>query len=125
MLKQSLYWALSAAGVLLIVGGLLFFSDPVNRRVYNDSSGSISEGSFLGASIDHSSEEATERLTGVGLDFDYVKQGGRCFYKDYPSDQSIHVFRDSTWRKGTVCLVVDRAGSVKAIEWWFGFWWAP
>lgn len=125
MLKKSLYGAFSVLVVLLTVGIALFFFDPINRRIYNDSSGSISEGSFLGASIGHSSEIAVRRLTSMGLELDYIKKGGRCFYEDYSSDNDIFVLRDDSWRKGTVCLVVDRAGSVKTIEWWFGFWWAP
>ena len=102
---------------LLALSAAAFFAQERNRILLRGS-GVRADEVVLGVSIGASRGQAIAELTSRGYQHYETTSGGKCLYRSYDADVQLDVFRDRSWRRGTIC-VASQGRRIKEIQWWF------
>jgi len=107
-----------ASLAVVVVGGIAFAADEDNANALASSAGFIREGSKFGIRVgDHiSAADWNARQHHFQL---YSRDDLQtCLSQEYPATEAIVVYKDDSWRRGTVCVAFNRrSGKIAAVEW--------
>jgi len=110
---------------VLITGAYLFFSNDRNKHAFS-SKGSIQQGTIFGVHIGDTRPIADEYLNNIGyltlnpspMTIRGVSTRNHCYSKEIPNNLTPVMYRDGSWRRGSLCVVYDE-GRVSEINWWY------
>lgn len=108
-------WGAVAAALL---GLALFVSPPLNRLVLTSPTGQTPPTSFPVDVIGQDFQSARDALEGAGIHYSRESTSDRCANVEVSDDHQAFLFRDTSWRRGVVCLIVQD-GVVESAAWWF------
>lgn len=94
--------------------------DPITRLSILNPKGHIKEGKFIDIYIGESSRSAHEKLMKRGLKLIDRSPGKFCMGVAYPTQASVELFADHSFRRGTICIASVN-GRVREINWFYHF----
>lgn len=107
------------AGLALIALTVWVLSDEFNLRAITGSAGATRAQAALGLPIGMPAAQAAARLEDKGLvEFQDDTPAVPCLNGVYAADETVRLFADDSWRRGTVCLA-SREGRISQIVWRF------
>jgi hypothetical protein len=80
--------------------------------------GSIYTGEKFGVNIGEDIEKADTTVQSSGWKYSERQLGGKCVRHSYSAGQSMYVYYDKSWRRGTLYLI-SRLGKIQSLEWYF------
>ena len=109
--------------VLCITGVSLFLSNERNRHAFA-SKGSIQEGAMFGISVGDTRLTVDKFLQKRGYSIEKTEEmkidgmftRNHCYSKRLPDNLTPSIYRDNSWRRGSLCVVYDD-GKVAEIHW--------
>ena len=126
-MRRSLRVILILLFTVLIVIGLIWFIyvlGPLeNRLALNSDAGYISSGEKFDVIIGAKRGDVRRRLAKHYFRLAETEepfppnQNKMCLGHEYPKYYSIEVYRDESWRRGTLCVVYDSSETVSYLEW--------
>lgn len=87
------------------------------------SRGAIDSGQRFGIQIGEPISDATSHLEAKGIERVDIGDRKRCHSHSNPNATDVRLFRDDSWRSGTICVFADESGVIR-ISWWYN-WAAP
>jgi len=107
-----------AISILMVT--IFIFADPRNFVVFSPT-GSIKVGDRFGVHIGQDEIYADKRLTALHKVKLYSNSdGGRCLSKEYSQEYRVKAYSDSSWRHGTICIII-KSNLIREISWEYGF----
>lgn len=109
---------LVATGAVIVLGSV-FLSNDLNRTALAGGTGDVAAGGALGLSVGMPATEAEARLTAHGLKVvpDETPEAP-CLGRTYKPDETVRIFADDSWRRGTICLA-SQNDRLSRIVWYF------
>jgi len=103
--------------VLWILAVLEVATNASARAVLFRPNAIVEVGDGFGVSIGSARSDALDGLRRA-LRHAETKSGGTCLFREFSDEYVLDVFRDDTWRRGTVCIA-SRDDVVVAVVWMF------
>lgn len=108
-------------GVLALVGvGILsavFLADERNQQALFQPEGEVTSGVKFGASIGDPREVVRRALEEKGFKFVLTEDAGTCGKTNSSTGEYLDLFRDFSWRRGGLCVLVSSVGATKVLGW--------
>jgi hypothetical protein len=108
-------------GILALFGvGILsavFLADERNLQAVFQPRGEVTSGIKFGASIGTPREATRRALEEKGFEFVLTEGDGMCGQTNSSSGEYLDLFRDYSWRRGGVCVLVSNGVDTKVIAW--------
>lgn len=106
------------AFVAALLGLALFMLNPLNRLVLTSRTGQTPQASFPIDVVGQDFQSARDALEGAGIRYSREVTSGRCANVEIGENYRAFMFRDTSWRRGVVCLL-EQDGVVESVAWWF------
>jgi len=116
-LKAGVLTAALISGATILA--LLFVADERNRLVFLQPQGMQTSGTKFGVIIGEGQTSAREKLERQEFKYVLTERSGNCGNMSTKVGELLDLYRDYSWRRGGLCLLVSGEGVVRAIGWDF------
>jgi hypothetical protein len=110
--------------IMIFIVGMFYIArvsrfSEFNRAGIIGSSGRIENGLKFGILIGSTYENVSKEMESLGFEKSNPTKVGFCHGFEYEKGLTPHLWRDASWRKGTICIVTDSA-YVRYVSWTYG-----